>query len=133
MAGGDDYMTKPYSLKELSARIRAQLRRGELNHHRGNGGVIIDTRNRMISADGKNVFLSEKEFDLFILFCENPMTTFSKDEIFEAIWKGAKTNPSTVAVHILKLRRKLDEKIIGCIENTYGAGYRFVPPEGAVT
>jgi DNA-binding response OmpR family regulator len=68
-----------------------------------------------------------------MLFYENPMTKFSKDEIFEAIWKGAKTNPSTVAVHILKLRRKLDEDKIGRIETDYGTGYRFVPSgtEGA--
>jgi len=128
MAGGDDYMTKPYSLKELSARILAQLRRGEIIHSQGHDGFCIDTHNRMIRAGEKNVFLSEKGFDLFMLFYQNPMTVFSKEEIFEKVWKSTKTNPGTVAVHILKLRRKLDEETIGCIENDYGTGYRFVPP-----
>jgi DNA-binding response OmpR family regulator len=129
-------MTKPYSLKELSARIRAQLRRGEIiqRHHygnengNGNGSFYIDPHNRMIHAGGKNVFLSEKEFDLFMLFYENPMKVFSNDEIFEKIWQNAKPNQNTVAVHILKLRRKLDEAATGRIENNYGTGYRFIPP-----
>ena len=127
MSGGDDYMTKPYSLIELSARIRAQLRRGKIIGRREPCGFYIDADNRMIHAAGKNIFLSEKEFDLFMLFHENPMTYISKENIFERVWKSAKTNPDTVAVHILKLRRKIDEQTIGSIETNYRRGYRFVP------
>ena len=129
MSGGDDYMTKPYSLKELSLRIRAHLRRGENIQRKGSKDFYLDVQNRMIHTGEKNVFLSEKEFDLFRLLFENPMKFFSKEEIYERLWKGTKTNPGTVAVHILRLRRKLDEKTTGRIETDYGKGYRFLHPD----
>lgn len=129
MAGGDDYMTKPYSLKELRARIETIMRRGE---HRGEprGDFYIDHDNHLIHALGKNVLLSEREFKLFLLFYENPKTVFSKEDLLDRIWYG-NAEPGVVAVLVLKLRRKIEfaESVIGKIENDYGAGYYLTPPD----
>ncbi len=128
-SGGDDYMTKPYSLKELAARINAMLRRsGGYEFKRGD--FYIDADNKIIHAIGRNILLSEKEFNLFMLFYENPGKVFSKSEILDRIWNG-NTDNGVVAVTVLKLRRKIEfaEAVIGSIENSYGTGYSLLPPE----
>ena len=129
MSGADDYMAKPYSLKELSARIHTLLRRSE-RKEKPREEFYIDRENKIIHQSGKNVLLSAKEFNLFMLFYENPNTVFSKQDILQEIWFG-NAEIGVVAVWVLKLRRKLEfaEDVIGRIENRYGAGYCFVPPE----
>jgi DNA-binding response OmpR family regulator len=128
-AGGDDYMTKPYSLKELEARIKAMLRR-----HNGAqppaGNLLIDRDNKIIRALGRNVLLSEREFKLFLLFYENPGKVFTKKEILNGIWHG-NAEIGVVAVMVLKLRRKIEfaEQVIGSIENMYAEGYKLTPPK----
>ncbi|MCL2828533.1 MAG: response regulator transcription factor [Oscillospiraceae bacterium] len=132
MIGGDDYMTKPYSLQELTARIHVLLRRGRLDAQNISlDKVTIDRESRMVHTPEKNVFLSQKEFELFLLLFENPDKVFSKEELFEALWPNS-TDMGTVAVHILKLRRKLDfaKEYLGTIDNHYKAGYYFAPPPG---
>lgn len=128
-SGGDDYMTKPYNMNELSARVSALLRRSEINMTLRDG-TLIDRRNRIIQTNEKSVFLSQKEFELFLLLHDNPKSVFSKEEIFEKIWNGS-SDIGTVAVHIMRLRRKIKfaENQIGQIENSYGTGYYFSPPE----
>jgi DNA-binding response OmpR family regulator len=74
LSGGDDYMTKPYSLKELTARIQAITRRGERTTPTGD--FYIDPESKIIRACGKNILLSEREFNLFMLFYESPETVF---------------------------------------------------------
>ena len=131
MNGGDDYLTKPYSLNELAARIHVLLRHGQRNERRLSfGKVFIDRENRMIQTPKKNVFLSQKEFDLFMLLFENPEQVFSKEELFKTLWPNSR-DIGTVAVHISKLRRKLGfaEPHIGTIENNYKSGYYIAPPE----
>jgi len=131
MNGGDDYLTKPYSLKELTARIHVLLRHGpRKERHISFGKVHIDKENRMVQTPEKNVFLSQKEFDLFMLLFENPERVFSKEELFKALWSNS-MDIGTVAVHISKLRRKLGfaEPHIGTIENNYKSGYYIAPPE----
>jgi len=131
MNGGDDYLTKPYSLKELAARIHVLLRHGQRNErHISFGKVYIDKENRMVQTPEKNVFLSQKEFDLFLLLFENPGKVFSKEELFKTLWPNS-TDIGTVAVHISKLRRKLGfaEPHIGTIENNYKSGYYIAPPD----
>lgn len=129
MSGGDDYMTKPYSLKELTARIRALIRRSERKQH-FSGDFYIDYENKIIRANGKNVLLSEKEFALFLLFYENPQKIISKEEILSKIWRD-NAETGAVAVLVLKLRRKIEfaEKEIGRIESNYGTGYRLTSPD----
>ena len=131
MNGGDDYLTKPYSLKELAARIHVLLRHAQHNsRHLSFGKVYIDKENRMVQTPEKNVFLSQKEFDLFMLLFENPEQVFSKEALFKALWPNS-TDIGTVAVHISKLRRKLGfaEQHIGTIENNYKSGYYIAPPD----
>lgn len=130
MAGGDDYMTKPYSLRELSVRIFALIRRDEMIRQPQNTGFYIDAHNRMIHTGEGNIFLSEKEFELFMLFFEQPEKVFSKEEIYEQVWKSNRNDLGTVAVHIMKLRRKIKpvERMIGSIDNSYSNGYMLTPP-----
>ena len=127
-SGGDDYMTKPYSLKELTARIYAITRRGE-HITKPDGDFYVDPDNKIIRACGKNILLSEKEFNLFMLFYENPEKIFSKEIILDKVWRG-NAEIGIVAVWISKLRKKLDfaENIIGHIESKYGTGYCLIPP-----
>lgn len=131
MTGGDDYMTKPYSLKELGARVHVLLRRDEIGKMPKNTDFNIDHHNRIVQASYKNALLSQKEYDLFMLLYENPMKAFSKEEILAQVWQGRTIDDNTVAVHIMRLRRKLDfvARYIGIIENEYGTGYRLIPPK----
>ena len=131
MSGADDYITKPYSLKELTARIYVLLRRERWDgQHSSLGKVYIDKKNKMIHTPERNVFLSQKEFELFLLLFENSDMVFSKEEIFKALWPNG-TDIGTVAVHILKLRRKLDivKAYIGTIKNDYKSGYYIAQPD----
>jgi DNA-binding response OmpR family regulator len=127
LSGGDDYMTKPYSLKELTARIQTITRRGERTTPTGN--FYIDLESKIIRACGKNILLSEKEFNLFMMFYESPETVFSKEAILEKVWRG-NAEIGIVAVWISRLRKKLDfaAEVLGRIESKYGTGYCLIPP-----
>lgn len=129
MSGGDDYMTKPYSLKELTARVLALIRRSGQKYE-SPGNFHIDYENKIIRANGKNVLLSEKEFALFLLFYENPKTIISKEEVLNKIWND-ETETGAVAVLVLKLRRKIEfaANVIGRIESSYGTGYQLTLPD----
>jgi len=122
MAGGDDYMTKPCSLKELTARINAMLRRKGSKKIEV-ADVSIDRDTKIINALGKSVLLSEREFRLFILFFENKGKSFSKEELLERIWYG-NAEMSVVTSLVLRLRRKIEfaENAIGQIKSEYGKG-----------
>ena len=127
MAGGDDYMTKPCSLKELTARINVMFRR---NSKKKTNDVSIDRDTYIINALGKNVHLSEREFNLFILLYENKGKSFSKEELLELVWHG-NAEMSAVTSLVLRLRRKIEfaGDLIGQIVSEYGKGYSLIPPE----
>jgi len=129
MTGGDDYMTKPYSLEELTARVHARIRSGKRRVSLQGAGIHIDHEACIIQTCGRSVFLSQKEFDLFLLLHENPRRVFSKEELLERVWRPG-VDMGTVAVHIMKLRRKIGfaERQIGRIETGYGEGYYLEPP-----
>ena len=128
MVGGDDYMTKPCSLKELTARIHAILRRNN-GKEKSRADFYIDRDSRIISTLGKHILLSEREFKLFLLFYDNPNKTFTKKKLIEIIWYG-NAEANTVATLVARLRRKIDfaEDIIGSIVSEYGTGYKLKPP-----
>ncbi len=114
--GGDDYMTKPFSVKELLSRIKAVLRRAEAGPERGSGRVItyrgVEVRPESYSAkvDGEEIRLTKTEFDILYLFVSHPGKIFSRDNIIDSV-KGDNVFVSdrTIDVHIMNLRRKLGE------------------------
>ena len=137
MTGGDAYMTKPYSLEELSAQIHAVIRRNKQvsqqcgNHIMNFENIQINRFNNSIETPESKVFLAQKEFELFMLFFENPKKKFSKEKIWKTLWTDS-SDIGTVAVHILKLRRKLEsvKEHIGYIENDYRQGYYLDDGQG---
>lgn len=123
MAGGEDYITKPYSLKELAARVYAQVRRSSMK------GFAIDHQNQLLRVDNRLIPLTQKEFDLFLFLLGNPGRILSAAELYQKVWRTGKTdNANTVAVHITRLRHKLEEtdSVIGRIETVRGEGYRLL-------
>jgi len=126
MAGGDDYMSKPYSLKEFGARILALMRR-DSRKDKPQGNFYIDRETRIIHVSGKNVLLSEREFLLFELLYENPKKSFSREKLLKIIWQDS-AEISVVATLVSRLRRKIEfaESVIGKITSSYGTGYCLV-------
>jgi len=132
--GADDYVTKPFSPREVTARIRAVLRRagrgdgddGRLEH----GDLSIDPWARRAGLSGEALTLTPKEFDLLHHFAANPGVVFSRIELLEDLWDFAfDGDPSTVTVHIRRLREKIedDPSHPKRLVTVWGAGYRFDP------
>ncbi|MBN1266952.1 MAG: response regulator transcription factor [Anaerolineales bacterium] len=136
--GADDYIVKPYSLRELIARVRAHLRRsfGDLSGSPAStefsfGDILIDPNRIEVHRAGKQVLLTPLEFRLLLFLAENPGRVFSRSELIESIWgyDSSVGSDRTVDVHILHLRRKLekDPENPEHILTVRGAGYRLVP------
>ena len=124
MAGGDDYITKPYSLKELAARVYAQVRSVSMKR------FAIDHSNQLLLVDDQIIPLPQKEFELFLFLFGNPGQIFPAAELYQQVWRTGETDSAnTVAVHIKRLRHKLEDAgaVIGRIETVRGEGYRFIP------
>ena len=131
--GADDYVTKPFSVRELMARVKAVLRRvsppaGTPEVYRF-GDVEVNIRSNEVRRAGTPVELSAKEFALLVYFLSHPAETLSRDRLLDAVW-GYENYPSTrtVDTHILHLRQKLepDPEEPRLILTVHGSGYKFV-------
>jgi DNA-binding response OmpR family regulator len=129
--GADDYMTKPFSIKELQARIKAILKRSNIMPVVNEtdpftaGDLKIDPQSKRLFIGEKKIELTRKEFDLLSLMIKHPGRIFSREEILDQIWeRNVIVTDRTVDVNITRLRRKMEE-YGNCIHNKPGFGYYF--------
>jgi DNA-binding response OmpR family regulator len=132
--GADDYVTKPFSPRELAVRVRTVLRRtahASLPDERLDfGRLVIDARSREVTVGGERLRLTAKEFDLLFFLATHPRQVFSRDQLMDRVWGyAAALDTGTVTVHVQRLRSKieLDPKSPQHLETVWGVGYRFVP------
>ena len=132
--GADDYITKPFNILELKARIRAMLRRasggaqGKAAKQITAGDLTLDTEQRVAVRDGKTVELTAKEYDLIELLMRNPRRVYSRENLMNVVWGYSYTGDyRTVDVHIRRLREKLERTPAEpeYILTKWGVGYYF--------
>lgn len=135
--GADDYLTKPFSIMELQARVKAILRRVELSakQRAANPDEIIEVESLLIDVSGRNVFidkqpveLTAKEFDLLLYFARHPGRVYSRGQLLDHVWGYSHNGyEHTVNSHINRLRKKLEKnpQQAQYIETVWGVGYRF--------
>lgn len=128
--GGDDYLPKPYSMKELLSRVNALIRRtygfSEKEKIFNFGNITVNLTARTVTKNGENVSLSLREFDLLVYLCEHKNTAVPKDKLLSEVWGAFSiVEPSTLTVHIRWLREKLEENPAEpqFIKTVYKVGY----------
>ena len=136
--GGDDYLPKPYSMKELLVRVQALLRRtyGFSTEERivSFGDVVVNITSRAVTKNGETVSLSLREFDLLAYLCEHKNEAMPKEKILTSVWGAFMTSEaSTLTVHIRWLREKLEEDPADpkFIKTVYKVGYMLEVPDDA--
>jgi len=136
-AGGDDYVTKPFSPKEVAYRVKAQLRRLEYtqkppqNNPIKIGALTIDPDGGRATKDGKDVELTAREFGILLHLAENAGRVISKERLYEAVWSEDSLGcDNTVMVHIRHIREKLedDPAAPAYVVTVKGLGYKMVNP-----
>lgn len=135
--GADDYIVKPFSPKELVARVIAHISRYErltAKNENNNaktieiGGLKLDGKSRRAFVNGSELVLTNKEFDLLYFLASSPDTVYSKEELFNEIWNyDSIGETSTITVHVNRIRDKIKEvdPTIDFIHTVWGKGYRF--------
>jgi len=122
--GADDYVVKPFSVRELAARVRAISRRRRNEPNVGGGRVIVDRTRHVVTVDGQEVDLTAKEFDLLAVLAEEPGRAVSRQELFSRVWDPVWIGTGkTLDVHIATLRKKLGDPSL--VETVRGVGYRL--------
>jgi DNA-binding response OmpR family regulator len=139
--GADDYVTKPFNLRELLARIRANLRRVELDQQPGDetlryGDLVMDVPGRQTRVGEQPVALQPKEFDLLVYFMQHPGTVLTRSRLLHAVWGHQYVGERTVDVHVRRVRSKLERaNLPNLIRTVHGVGYALdtsgVPAEQA--
>ncbi len=140
MAGGDDYLVKPFSYAELLGRIKALLRRRNVYDRQmeatpdkeqwlEHSGIRINTRKNQVYCRGEEITLTDIEYRLLLLFLEYPQKVFSVENLYESVWGESfvYTSGNTVMVHIRRLRKKIevDPQKPKLILTVWGKGYQF--------
>lgn len=132
--GADDYITKPFSMGELVARVNSHIKTYEKFKNSSKkkliivGALSVDKQDRRVYIDDNEVFLTQKEFDLLLFLAENPNRVFSKEHLYERVWGyDSLSDASTITVHVARIREKIEINPEGrqYIETVWGAGYRF--------
>ena len=134
--GADDYISKPFSPRELVARIKSVLRRagGPLTvaPHLDvleAGGLVVEVPARAVMIDGKPITLTVREFDLLVFLMSHPRQVFTREDLLERVWGYTFGDKSTVTVHVRRLREKIEEDPSNPehLSTVWGVGYRFDP------
>jgi len=132
--GGDDYISKPFSIKEVVARVKAVLKRHKNNELSSDSAsknrlvfddLTIDLEAKEVIDRGNKIILTKTEFEILALLASNPARIFNRNDIIERLWKESPyITERTVDVHITRLRKKLGDKA-NIISSRSGYGYRF--------
>lgn len=129
--GADDYLSKPFALRELLLRIDALVRRARSAHVAPApftlGPFRVDPAHRHIWLDGNEIALTTREYELFLFLLQNPDRTFTRDDLLRAVWGWGFGQATTVTVHVRRLREKIEPepRFPRYLLTEWGQGYRF--------
>ncbi len=134
--GADDYVVKPFSPQELVSRVRAVLRRARFSAEPITANILnfadltINPQSRIVTFTGREILLTAKEFDMLYYMAQHPRQVFTRDQLLESIWGMSDyIDPSTVTVHIRRLREKIENNPASPehLITVWGVGYKFEP------